>query len=215
MTREAGWGLARENYQEHGYVTDTDLPRCKDEVTTTGWLEAYRNYWITNTVPPTVPATLLETPWPMSTWDPLPWGLAADAAAQRVNMPDVIGLPAGEAVATLEALELIVVLYYTGVCEPGTVCTQDPEPGASVGLGCETTLVAGKDVPPDYIEVRDVVGVNVAQAVLSLIQDGLRAEATAYIDCGRASSEVCVQDPVAGSWVAPDSLVRLWPQEQP
>lgn len=136
--------------------------------------------------------------------DVLPYlGYQPDGAdgSEPVQVADVIGLPLWEARKTLSALGL-KVLDDGG---SGSVTAQMPSAGAKLRTGGQMMLYTYEEALPEtetLVCVPEVSGKSIASAASLLRQRGLEME----ID---GSGFAVSQEPAAGSFLAPDSVVLV------
>lgn len=124
-----------------------------------------------------------------------------DDGSEPVQVADVIGLPLWEARKTLSALGLNV-LDDGG---SGSVTAQMPSAGAKLRTGGQMMLYTYEEALPEtetLVCVPDVSGKSIASAASLLRQRGLEME----ID---GSGFAVSQEPAAGSFLAPDSVVLV------
>lgn len=124
-----------------------------------------------------------------------------DDGSEPVQVADVIGLPLWEARKTLSALGL-KVLDDGG---SGSVTAQMPSAGAKLRTGGQMMLYTYEEALPEtetLVCVPDVSGKSIASAASLLRQRGLEME----ID---GSGFAVSQEPAAGSFLAPDSVVLV------
>ena len=124
-----------------------------------------------------------------------------DDGSEPVQVPDVTGLPLWEARKTLSALGL-KVLDDGG---SGSVTAQMPSAGAKLRTGGQMMLYTYDEALPEtetLVCVPDVSGKSIASAASLLRQRGLEME----ID---GSGFAVSQEPAAGSFLAPDSVVLV------
>ena len=121
--------------------------------------------------------------------------------SEPVQVPDVTGLPLWEARRTLSSLGL-KVLDDGG---SGSVTAQMPSAGAALRTGGQMMLYTYDEALPEtetLVCVPDVSGKSIASAASLLRQRGLEME----ID---GSGFAVSQEPAAGSFLAPDSVVLV------
>ena len=121
--------------------------------------------------------------------------------SEPVQVPDVTGLPLWEARRTLSSLGL-KVLDDGG---SGSVTAQMPSAGATLRTGGQMMLYTYDEALPEtetLVCVPDVSGKSIASAASLLRQRGLEME----ID---GSGFAVSQEPAAGSFLAPDSVVLV------
>lgn len=121
--------------------------------------------------------------------------------SEPVQVPDVTGLPLWEARKALSALGL-KVLDDGG---SGSVTAQMPSAGAKLRTGGQMMLYTYEEALPEtetLVCVPDVSGKSIASAASLLRQRGLEME----ID---GSGFAVSQEPAAGSFLAPDSVVLV------
>lgn len=124
-----------------------------------------------------------------------------DDGSEPVQVPDVTGLPLWEARKTLSALGLKVLDDGEG----GSVTAQMPSAGAKLRTGGQMMLYTYEETLPEtetLVCVPEVSGKSIASAASLLRQRGLEME----ID---GSGFAVSQEPAAGSFLAPDSVVLV------
>ena len=124
-----------------------------------------------------------------------------DDGSEPVQVADVIGLPLWEARKSISALGL-KVLDDGG---SGSVTAQMPSAGAKLRTGGQMMLYTYEEALPEtetLVCVPDVSGKSIASAASLLRQRGLEME----ID---GSGFAVSQEPAAGSFLAPDSVVLV------
>ena len=124
-----------------------------------------------------------------------------DDGSEPVQVPDVTGLPLWKARKTLSALGL-KVLDDGG---SGSVTAQMPSAGAKLRTGGQMMLYTYEEALPEtetLVCVPEVSGKSIASAASLLRQRGLEME----ID---GSGFAVSQEPAAGSFLAPDSVVLV------
>ena len=134
MSLEDGWAQARAIYQQHGKLTDFLQPKCEQDVTTrNGWLEAYRHWWITGTVPPARPAEQVETPWNMETWPLKPWENAEYQSENNYTqfVPDYISAQYDPQLFKNFGFNSKIIGYQAQCYDPGSICQQVPQTGVA------------------------------------------------------------------------------------
>ncbi|MGH2778305.1 MAG: PASTA domain-containing protein, partial [Actinomycetota bacterium] len=130
-----------------------------------------------------------------------------------VQVPGVIGLGEGEAIATIEGAGLVAeVVRESSEEEEGTVIGQDPEEGAEAEEGDTVRIVVSEG---EEFQMPDVRGQDADDAEQTLEEDfGLEVtqEATPA-PCPQEPGTVCDQDPAPGDTVSPGDSVTLFVQE--
>ena len=133
-----------------------------------------------------------------------------------VAVPDVVGETTEVAIAALEGSELQVEVIEleaadAGEAEPGSIVSQTPDSGVTVGLGSVVVLRA----VPGLVEVPDVVGADAAAAEQELLDLGFDVVRETTRTAARSEGEVHRVDPRAGDTVEPGSTVTLFVAEAP
>jgi len=123
------------------------------------------------------------------------------------TVPRVVDLTVEEAVASLEALQLVLVeepdRVFSETVPEGVVVSQDQQAGSEVARDTEVTVVVSKG--PDRRAVPDVVGLSIAEATRRLEDVGLiRSEVSGGGDIVDAT------EPAAGTLLPPGGEVLLW-----
>jgi serine/threonine-protein kinase len=140
--------------------------------------------------------------------------LKASRGGRVVPVPDVRGLEMGEAVKRLSELGLSVseVLKVKDPVTPaGKVIAQNPSAPANVPTTASVSLLVsqGRD-GEDLVEIPDLVGQPVDQAMLMLSQMGLKAAVAARVKTQAFPEGVVVSHaPRVGAKVPPGSSVSL------
>lgn len=119
--------------------------------------------------------------------------------SEPVQVPDVTGQPLWEARRTLSSMGLKVL------DDGGSVTAQMPSAGATLRIGGQMMLYTYDEALPEtetLVCVPDVSGKSIASAASLLRQRGLEME----ID---GSGFAVSQEPAAGSFLAPDSVVLV------
>lgn len=130
-------------------------------------------------------------------------------AAQRVELPDVVGLGAAEARRQLRSLGFAVSIARVRSGEPaGTVLTQSPRAGAELRKGGSVTLTVSTG--PADAQVPDVTGLDEESARLELESAGFEVRVTEESTDDPSQDGVVVrQSPSGGSAQAEGSVVTL------
>ncbi len=136
-------------------------------------------------------------------------GLIGDQAADRVEMPLVIGKTGEEAAAELTALGLepIIVNEESDQQEPGKVFGQDPPGGNQVDVGAEVTL----KVVAEAVKVRlpNFVGKNIDVARDDAENAGINITVKEQPDAKVPADQVISQPQPAGTEVPKGSSIEL------
>ena len=137
------------------------------------------------------------------------------AAPAQVRVPDCRGVTVAQAANRLRQVGLASrVVQFTPPRDParaGLVRTQVPAAGNNAAPGSVVNLWA-YGAAPARVQVPNCQGITVAQAANRLRQAGLASQVVEEIpapDQARAN-RVRIQAPVAGTGVAPRSVVKLW-----
>jgi serine/threonine-protein kinase len=143
--------------------------------------------------------------------DPPPEGLPKGSTVRltvstgrKIEVPDVSGQSAGDAVAQLEGLGLTTESrgqHSTNGEQAGTVIGTDPPPGELVEPGSRVVVL----VAVDQITVPDVRGMTLEEATAAIEGAGL---VVGHID-GNERGRVFLSSPFAGAEVEPGTRVRL------
>jgi eukaryotic-like serine/threonine-protein kinase len=128
-------------------------------------------------------------------------------AVARVNLPNLVGIPAPTAIVRLrdEGLQSAVVSVFS-TKPPGVVVAQKPGAGARVAKGSTVRLNVSKGQPPKA--VADVVGQTESQAVALLKAAGFGATPV-EVPASEAKGTVIAQKPRGGEKAQPGTKVRL------
>ena len=123
--------------------------------------------------------------------------LFVSAGVEQVKIPSVIGKPLAQAKATLEALNLVVVVneIYSDTVAKGSVISQKPDPDVLFEAGGTVTLEVSKGI--EVIIVPEVRTKTQAEATAILTAAGLVAKPV-YVDAPE-DGYVINQFPIAGS----------------
>jgi serine/threonine-protein kinase len=134
------------------------------------------------------------------------WLLTRDNGRSTVNVPRVVGLHQGQAVARLDQRRLIARISNRASAEPpGTVVAQDPQPGANVLRHSVVTLGVSSS---QTSTVPDVVGRPAPAAVTALRLKGLDVHMVDVVT-DQPQGTVVAQTPGAGTQVAHGATVTL------
>jgi serine/threonine-protein kinase len=128
--------------------------------------------------------------------------------AEPVPVPNVVGLKQERAVDLIEQAELSADVKRRAdeQVPSGTVIEQSPQPGTRISKGEAVTVVVSSGVPK--VEVPDVVGQDVGDAVQLLNDQGLRAERREVFS-DQPPGTVLRQNPEAGAQVEKGAVVTL------
>lgn len=139
------------------------------------------------------------------------WGFGMFSGAEKVIVPDVVGLTEEDAVTALEAVELVVGDTQRRFSEEpsGTVISQSPEPNVSVEIGSEVSLVvsAGQEL----FALPDFAGMTEGDALKAVREAGfeldtIQREFNKEVPDGTVIKTV----PEAGSEVAAGTRITLY-----
>ncbi|MEY3019043.1 MAG: Serine/threonine-protein kinase [Actinomycetota bacterium] len=129
-----------------------------------------------------------------------------------VPVPGLVGLALGRASEVLRelGLELDVAARRYDPSPPGTVLTQEPEPGIDLRRGDLVTVVVSDGPAP--VEVPNVRGETVGDAIAALSARGLEVEVIRRGGpaAALAPDRVYDQDPGPGATLRPGETVILW-----
>ncbi len=133
-------------------------------------------------------------------------------AATPVRVPNVIGQTQDKATATLKNTGLTAMPATTSNCnsaDNGSVVTQNPAGGASVGKGSSVAIgVCSPAATP--VLVPNVIGQTQDQATATLTDAGLTAAPTTTSNCNSADNgSVVTQNPAGGASVDKGSSVTI------
>jgi serine/threonine-protein kinase len=131
-----------------------------------------------------------------------------------VAVPDVVGLPEGDAVGAIEGegLTADVVREPSDEVEQGFVIAQDPDAGTELEEGNAVQIVVSEG--PEF-EMPDVRGDDADEAE-AFLEDELGLDVTQEgtpEPCPQPPGTVCDQDPEPGATVRPGDSVTLFVQE--
>jgi serine/threonine-protein kinase len=131
----------------------------------------------------------------------------AQPAAARVQLANVLGIPASTAVRRLRDDGFQPVVRSVFSTKPqGVVAAQKPAPGAKLAKGAAVTLSVSKGQPAK--PVPDVVGQSESQAVALLKAAGFGVTPVS-VPSGETKGNVIAQKPRAGEQAQPGTNVRL------
>lgn len=128
---------------------------------------------------------------------------------EEVEVPNLIGRDADEALRELRALELTVRPYVFNVAgaRVGSVTAQSPEPGTWVRRG--RTISVGVHNPPASVQVPNLVGLTEEQALRTLRETNLLLGEVSYEFSTIPSGRVLSQRPGSGVTVTGGSSISL------
>ena len=131
-------------------------------------------------------------------------GLLYINQSNKVAVPDLIGISLDEAVARLgqEHLKPGTVGPMPSDRPPGSVVEQDPAPGTRLPSESAVKLVLAEK-KLDKLEVPDLIGISLDEAVARLEREHLRPGTVRTIPADRPAGSVVEQDPAAGSQLLP------------
>ena len=126
---------------------------------------------------------------------------------QEVDVPDVVGLRSGRALARLRAAGLDPRAQAVQSRRPeGIVLRQVPEPGATVERGTEVVVLVSTG--QQRAEVPPVIGLTVGDATARLTRAGFRTQVT-RVPASEPEGTVTGQQPPAGARVPRGQVVRI------
>ncbi len=127
-----------------------------------------------------------------------------------VEVPALAGSAEVDARTALEAAGLGVSIEgrLASTLPEGSVARQVPEAGERVEPAAVIQLWLAQPIEP--VEVPEVVGLEVEEAIAALAERGLEVVIRETVPSERAEGTVLVQQPEAGERVAPGPMVRLW-----
>lgn len=137
-------------------------------------------------------------------------GVHVPAEADR--MPSLVGLSEADATATLRDLSLPSpdVRYVASNDPSGRVVRQEPDPGRALPSGTQVVLVVSRGQAAGYIELPDLRGLDVDDAVTQATALGMRrVETIATAVRADRPGRVTVQRPGAGAIVRPGEPLML------
>jgi serine/threonine-protein kinase len=131
----------------------------------------------------------------------------AQPTVAKVSVPALVGFGQSAAVKKAENVGLKTSVRKV-LAQPaaGTVTAQSPAAGATVPRGSLVSLTVSKGPPP--IQVPNLVGLNQAQAGVTLSQVGLKAK-NVQVTATQPSGQVISQKPTAGTKVDKGSTVTV------
>ncbi len=143
-------------------------------------------------------------------------------APKTARVPDVVGLTRTEAMSRLEAagFSVEVEVSYDALAQAGSVVSQDPAAGSTVGYGATVFIgvaegvLTGGEVDETQREasapvVPDVVGMSRSQAISALRANGFGAVVSELYSERQPEGFVFEQTPGGGSSAAPGTTVGL------
>jgi eukaryotic-like serine/threonine-protein kinase len=136
-----------------------------------------------------------------------PVSVVVSKGRQPIEVPDVVGAPADEAVAAIEAARLVAQVgeAYSDDVERGEVISQEPA-GGTLFRGDPVSLVVS--LGPQIVEVPDVEGEDAADALAELQEAGLVARRIELLPAG--PNQVLRQAPAGGQTVRVGSEVTIY-----
>jgi len=143
-----------------------------------------------------------------------PVNIVVSTGVAIVAVPDVVGLPEGEAVSAIEGegLTANVVREPSDEVEEGVVIAQEPGAGTELEEGDTVQIVVSEG--PEF-ELPDVRGDDADEAE-AFLEDELGLDVTQEgtpEPCPQPPGTVCDQDPEPGATVRPGDSVTLFVQE--
>lgn len=145
------------------------------------------------------------------TGETIPIRLTVSLGRERVEIPDLGGRDARDAVLSLRALGLTVEEVRLPGGTPGTVDRTEPAAGETTEVGAVIRLFVRAGDSVRTVAVPALVGLSRGEALLTLYRAGLAlgGEIREPDASGSGSLTVTAQSPAAGSVVLPGSAVRL------
>jgi len=141
--------------------------------------------------------------------------IVLSSGVATATVPDVVGLPEGDAVDAIEGegLTAEVVTEPNDEVEEGFVIAQEPGAGTELEEGDAVQILVSEG--PDEFEMPDVTGDDADEAE-AFLEDELGLDVTQEgtpDPCPQPPGTVCSQDPEAGEPVRPGDNVTLFVQE--
>lgn len=133
------------------------------------------------------------------------------SGAEKVSVPNVIGLDQGEATLVLQRAGLVVgnvTEASTTAAKTGTVSDQNPAGGALLSKGGAVALVIAV-APPVAGTVPDVGGLTEEQASDAITAAGFKPKTVKASSADVQAGQVIDQNPAAGVQAAPGSTVTI------
>jgi beta-lactam-binding protein with PASTA domain len=146
--------------------------------------------------------------------------LNVSKGAQRIDVPDVVGLPRSEAESLLREAGFEVRPFEVPSGEPkGTVVAQNPPGGSRAAEGDSvrinlSTGRAGTAPAPVQVTVPDMVGLPLRQASRQLREEGFVVRVF-YVPSGEREGTIVAQRPSGGATARRGASVRLNVSEGP
>jgi eukaryotic-like serine/threonine-protein kinase len=137
--------------------------------------------------------------------------LVVSSGPQQVAVPDVVGLPQGDARTALtdQGLKVATTQRASASAQAGDVLSQSPAAGAKVDPGATVTLVIAQ--APPQVAVPDLTGKTSAQAVDALSKAGFQPrESTRPVTDQSQNDRVLSQSPAPGAKIAQGAPVRIF-----
>jgi len=140
--------------------------------------------------------------------------IVVSTGVAMATVPDVVGLPEGDAVGAIEAEGLIaeVVTEPSDEADEGIVIAQDPDAGAELEEGSTVQILVSEGAE---FEMPDVTG-DVADEAEAFLEDELGLDVNqegSPEPCPQPPDTVCSQDPEPGEPVQAGDTVTLFVQE--
>jgi len=137
--------------------------------------------------------------------------LVVSSGTSPVAVPNVIGSQQAAAISLISGAGLKVGTITTqpsATAAPGIVVSEAPAAGTRVALGASINLVVSSG--PPKIVVPNVVGATQAAATAAIVSAGLKlGTVTSQVSTTMTAGLIISETPMAGSRVAPGSLVNL------
>ncbi|MGK7296957.1 MAG: putative Ig domain-containing protein [Candidatus Wenzhouxiangella sp. M2_3B_020] len=128
-----------------------------------------------------------------------------------VTVPDLAGLTEGQAVAAVEAAELVVDPLrdtFSDVVPAGEVASQQPPPGTAIEAGGSVEVEISRGPVP--VQVPDTIALDLADALAALAGAGLSAGTVEFANDDRQPADTVLgQDPAPRALAPPGSSVDL------
>ena len=138
--------------------------------------------------------------------------LTVSSGPHIVTVPNVVGLPQGEAASALAAVGLAVgtvTTQHSDIIPEGSVISQDPDAGSEVAPGSTVALVVSLG-PLEMLAVPNVTGLNKAEATAALNALELVLGTLNHQNSDTVAAQVVMsQDPAAGTSLLQGSAVNL------
>jgi hypothetical protein len=144
------------------------------------------------------------------------WGFVITGTRVTATVPNVVGMPQSEAQSAITTAGLSVGTVsnaYSGTVSAGSVISQSPLPGSTVGMGSAVNIVVSKG---PSVSVPNLVGMTqtAAQSAIASANLVVGTVTSSYSELV-AAGDVISQSPVSGSTVGIGSAVNIMVSQGP